>query len=258
MDRFVIAGNWKMHMTKEEMKLFFDRINHYEDINLSKNILKIICPVYPLLTYAIDEARMSNIMIGAQNVSQHDKGAFTGEVSAAILKSVSIDYCIIGHSERRQYFDDTNEVVRLKWMQLRAEKINPIICIGETLEERESGDTFTVLDSQIGTIFSEMDMDADEDIMLAYEPVWAIGTGKTATPQIAQETHRFIREKLVDIYGDKAKMIPLLYGGSVKPSNIKDLLTQEDINGALIGGASLKPDDFAEMINITGELLKNA
>ncbi len=255
MKRYIIAGNWKMYQNLLEMTSFFNTIKSNLNKISNPHITKIICPVFPLLQKAIDISNGSEIFIGAQNVSQHDKGAFTGEVSANILKSINTPYCIIGHSERRQYFNENEETIRLKWMQLRAESINPIICIGETLEQRENGETFSVIESQLKGIFSDMDIDTQEDLLVAYEPVWAIGTGKTATPEMAQEVHAFIRKTLKSFYGDKAIKIPLLYGGSVKPNNIKDLLMQNDIDGALVGGASLIVDNYIEMITIAGELL---
>ena len=253
MKRFTIAGNWKMNMTKENISSF---VEDYRKIapELKKNVTKIICPVYPLLNIAQENLKGFEITIGAQNVSEHDKGAFTGEVSASILRSILITYCIIGHSERRQFYQDTDELIKLKWQQLRAEGINPIICVGETLVEREGGTTYKVIEKQISTIFKGMDLKDNEDIMVAYEPVWAIGTGKTATPEMAQEVHDCIRKLLVEIYGDNANNIPILYGGSVNPSNIKDLLSMPQINGALIGGASLKGSDYAQMVKIAGEL----
>lgn len=255
MNRFIIAGNWKMHINLYELNSFFAVLSELKSKINQQNVTKIVCPVFPLLSKAIDLSKDLDIKIGAQNVSQHDKGAFTGEVSANILKSINTEYCIIGHSERRQYFKEDEEVIRLKWMQLRAESINPIICIGETLTQRENGETFKIIENQLRGIFSDMDLDIQEDLLIAYEPVWAIGTGKTATPEIAQEVHSFIRKILNDIYGEKGLSIPLLYGGSVKPTNIRDLMSMPDINGALIGGASLVAEDYAEMISITGEMI---
>ena len=254
MKRYIIAGNWKMNMSKGEAISFFQNISQNKDLKKKDNVTAIICPVFPLLTLSQEAGQKVNILIGAQNVSNKEKGAFTGEVSAEILKSIEIPYCIIGHSERRQYYGDTDEVIKQKWLLLRNNSINPIICIGETLQERESGATFDVIKTQITAIFKEMDLTQPEDLIIAYEPVWAIGTGKTATPEMAQEVHKYIRDLMKELYDEKGCQIPLLYGGSVNPANIKDLLTQNDIDGALIGGASLKPTDFATMIQIAGEL----
>ena len=254
MNRYVIAGNWKMNMTKEELYRFsYDLEQNHND--LINQVQKIICVSHPLLSYAKDNLCEYGICVGAQNVSEHEKGAYTGEVSATILHSFHVKYCIIGHSERRQYFGDTDELVKKKWIQLRSAGINPIICVGETLEERESGKTFEVIKRQIESIFKGIELKAGEDMMIAYEPVWAIGTGKTATPEQAQEVHKYIRELLTEIYGKYSTSIPLLYGGSVKPENIKDLLEQDDINGALVGGASLDPKGYAMMIKVASETL---
>ena len=242
-----------MNMTKDEIWAFS---KEYRNANLEHklNVTRIICPVFPLLSFARDNFRGEGIAIGAQDVSEHEKGAYTGEVSASILKTVDVKYCVIGHSERRQYHQETDEIIKQKWLRLRAEGLSPIICVGETLTERESGSTFDVIKKQITTIFSTTEYKNSEDMMIAYEPVWAIGTGKTATPEMAQEVHKFIRKILTEIYGDNAHNIPILYGGSVKPSNIKDLLTEPDINGALIGGASLVAADYIEMVKIAGEM----
>ena len=254
MERYVIAGNWKMNMVKDEAKTFFKDLSSLTK-NKGKKITKIICPVSPLLSFAIEESKDLDINIGAQNVSEHDKGAFTGEVSASILGSIDVKYCIIGHSERRQFFGDTDDKIKQKWLLLRTAKIAPIICVGETLVERDNGRTFDVIRMQIEGIFKGVELVANEDLLVAYEPVLAIGTGKTATPEMAQEVHAHIRELLAKLYSDKANSIPLLYGGSVKSSNIKELLAQKDINGALVGGASLLADEYAKMINIAEEML---
>ena len=255
MKKFIIAGNWKMNKNLSEMTAFFDKINEFKVLKSLRKVTKIICPVFPLLPIAIKHAKSSGINIGAQNVSDKDNGAFTGEVSANVLRSINIDYCIIGHSERRQFYGDTNKIIRQKWLALRKENINPIICVGETLTEREKGITEDVLKKQIYDIFKGMELISSEKMCIAYEPVWAIGTGKTATPEQAQEAHECIRDLLFELYGRKANRIPILYGGSVKPSNIKELLSQDDIDGALIGGASLVAEDFAQMIITAGELL---
>jgi triosephosphate isomerase len=251
MNRYVIAGNWKMNLDIAEVGSYFTKICNIKDY---KKVTMILCPAYPLLIYAQEMSKDTCVHIGAQNVSEYEKGAYTGEVSASILKSIYINYCIIGHSERRQFFGETDDTIRQKWLRLRERKISPIVCIGETLQERESGETFAVIDRQLKGIFRDMQLDSGEDLNIAYEPVWAIGTGKTATPQMAQEVHKYIRDSLTQLYGDIANHIPILYGGSVKPTNIKELLTMPDINGALIGGASLLPDDYAEMVKIAGEL----
>jgi len=258
MNRFVIAGNLKMNMDLKEIQPYFHTLCELISEQKYAAITKIVCPVFPLLTIAMQNSIGTGIFIGAQNVSEHEKGAYTGEVSASILKSVNTPYCIIGHSERRQYFYETDKLIQQKWLRLRSQNIHPIICIGETLSERESDQTFAVIHRQMTDIFTNMPLQKTEDMMIAYEPVWAIGTGRTATPEIAQEVHTYIRKLLVDLYGQDAYNVPLLYGGSVKPANIKELLSMPDINGALIGGASLVANDFAQMIITAQELLENA
>jgi len=258
MKRYIIAGNLKMNLDLPEITQYFTTLSGLLKGKQYPAITQIVCPVFPLLPIAMQGAELTDVKIGAQNVSEHDKGAFTGEVSAAILASLKVPYCIIGHSERRQYFYEMDVIIKQKWLKLRENKINPIICIGETLSERESGQTFDVIRRQVTDIFSDMPLQKSEDMMIAYEPVWAIGTGRTATPEIAQEVHAYIRKLLTVLYDENAQDIPLLYGGSVKPTNIKELLSMPDINGALIGGASLIPADFAQMIQFAQETIQNA
>jgi len=253
--RYILAGNWKMNMKKIEVREFFNMVSGILQIDNAQYITKIICPTFPLIHFSLETAENTGIYIGAQNVSEHTKGAFTGEVSASILASLNVSFCIIGHSERRLYFNETDEVIKQKWIQLRKEKINPIICVGESLSERESGATFQIIEKQLNTIFAGMNLEPNEDLLIAYEPVWAIGTGKTATPEMAQEVHFFIKNVLFELLGDNSKAIPLLYGGSVKSSNIKDLLRQDDINGVLVGGASLDSNEYASMVKNIGELI---
>jgi len=258
MKRYIIAGNLKMNLDLPEITQYFLTLTQLLKDTKYPDITQIVCPVFPLLPTAMQGTTQTDVKIGAQNVSEHDKGAYTGEVSAPILASLKVPYCIIGHSERRQYFHETDELIKQKWLKLRENKINPIICIGETLSERESGQTLDVIKRQITDIFSGTPLQKDEDMMIAYEPVWAIGTGRTATPEIAQEVHLYIRQLLLKHYAENAHNIPLLYGGSVKPANIKELLSMPDINGALIGGASLIATDFAQMIKTAQETLDNA
>jgi len=253
MRRLIIAGNWKMNMTAKEANDFFANLQDTQH-EVKQNVSRIICPSFVLLSEMIKTQQKTNFFVGAQNVSEHEKGAFTGEVSAEILHSIGAKYCIIGHSERRQYYGETDEIIQQKWGQLRRFNINPIICIGETLAERENNRTLEVIGTQIQAIFSRQVFLPEEDLLVAYEPVWAIGTGKTATPEIAQTVHSYIRELLTKHYGKIAQSIPLLYGGSVKPSNLKELLNQKDIDGALVGGASLSSHDFLAMVSIAGEI----
>ena len=186
--------------------------------------------------------------VGAQNCSAYDKGAYTGEVSAKMLKSLDVDYCIIGHSERRKYFGETNEILAEKINRVIENNMSPIYCVGEVLEERESGRHFEVVKEQLEKGLFHLDGDAIYDAIIAYEPVWAIGTGKTATPEQAQEIHAYIRGLIAEKYGKEvAENTSILYGGSCKPSNAKELFANPDVDGGLIGGASLKAEDFVNI-----------
>jgi triosephosphate isomerase len=248
MRKKIIAGNWKMNLTVSEAIKFTKECNEYLKNNLPPNVVPIICP--PAL-YLADMRNISQelLKIGAQNVSEYNNGAYTGEISAEMLASIRIDYCIIGHSERRQYFHETDSIINQKLIKLIAQHIKPIICIGETLEERKAGHTKDIILRQLEGAFHGISISSD--MMIAYEPVWAIGTGLTATPEEAREIHAFIRNWL-NIKADAtiAEKIHILYGGSVKPSNIQALLEQNDIDGGLIGGASLDLSFFYEMIEI--------
>ena len=207
-----------------------------------------VCPTFTSLATAVEILKGSNVKVGAQNIHWADNGAYTGEISGAMLKEIGVEYVIIGHSERRQYFGETDETVNQRIKAALKYGLKPIVCIGETLAERESGVTNTVLEKQIRGAFADIsaaDMDA---ITVAYEPVWAIGTGKTATPEVAQETHAFIRSVLTALYGDKAQDIVVQYGGSMKPENSGALVSKQDIDGGLIGGAALKADSFTALI----------
>jgi triosephosphate isomerase (TIM) len=253
MRKIVIAGNWKMNKTFSEAQDFFLEISEYLDTQNCNNTEVVICPPSLYLELATDFAAESNIYIGAQNVSYAPEGAHTGEISAAMISSLECDYCIIGHSERRKLYSETDEFVNKKIQLLQENGITPIVCIGETLEEREIGIIKDVIVNQLEGAFQDIILNSD--IVLAYEPVWAIGTGKTATPQQAQEIHSLIRSWLIEHYGqEKADEISILYGGSIKPENFKDLLLQPDIDGGLIGGASLNIEQFKQLISIAVEL----
>ena len=209
----------------------------------------VICPPYTLLTYLADMLSFSNIMLGAQDVHWEDEGAYTGEISAKMLKDAGCHYVIIGHSERRQYFAETNETVNKKTRAALANGLVPIVCVGETLSEREEGKTFDIVKEHIQKGLSGFNTDEILEIIIAYEPVWAIGTGKTATPEQAQEVHLFIRKLLSEQWTQvAADQIRIQYGGSVKPDNIAALMSQEDIDGALVGGASLNSDSFVSIV----------
>lgn len=216
-----------------------------ESTELDPNTLVIVCPPFPYLEMTSDYSDDSYFMVGAQNVSDQESGAYTGEVSAAMLESMEIDYCIVGHSERRAYYGETDEIVARKVDQLLKHNLRPIVCCGEVLEEREGNRQFDVVKKQITDGLFHLSADDFSNVVIAYEPVWAIGTGKTATPDQAQEMHAFIRNLIAEKYGDEvAENTSILYGGSCKPSNAKELFANKDVDGGLIGGASLKADDF--------------
>ncbi len=243
----LIAGNWKMNMLKKDAENFFK-----EFIPLVKGVDKVdilICPVFTVLDSASKFIEGTNVKLGAQDMYWEIKGAFTGEISPLMLKDVGCEYVIIGHSERRAYFGETNETVNKKLKSALENGLKPIMCCGETLEQREAGKTFEIIEKQIVEGLKDVYKDDKASVVIAYEPVWAIGTGKTATPEQAQEVHAFIRKLLKENFGEKiAENTIIQYGGSVKPNNVKDLMAQPDIDGALVGGASLKPDSFAQIV----------
>ncbi len=247
-----IAGNWKMHKTVPEAVDLVKELDE-EGGKLEKAQLVVI-PPFTALKEVSKALEGSIIQIGAQNLYWEDQGAFTGEVSAPMLKDVGCTYVVIGHSERRQYFGETNETVNKKIKAALKHGLTPIMCIGESLEEREDGQTMTKVKTQIAEGLQGLGTEDIRQIILAYEPIWAIGTGRTATPDQAQEVHRFIRESLSEKHGnDVASCAIILYGGSVKPENTLSLLKEKDINGALVGGASLKAESF---IGIAKEAIK--
>ncbi len=243
----VIAGNWKMYKTdKEAYELASSLKNRLKDVNSIKIVL---CPPFTALSSVKKGIEGSNIHLGAQNMHWEDEGAFTGEISAKMLLSSGCSFVILGHSERRMYFSETNEIINKKLKKALEVGLNPIVCVGERLEEREAGKTEEVVENHLKGAFEELSEKEAKKVVIAYEPVWAIGTGKTASPKQANDVHRFIREKLKGLYSQEvyeSKII--LYGGSVKPENAKDLLNQVDIDGALVGGASLKTDSFEKII----------
>ena len=245
--KIFIAGNWKMNKTAAETAELASALK----ASLAQFAGKCeiaVCPTFTSLATAVEILKGSNVKVGAQNIHWADNGAYTGEISGAMLKEIGVEYVIIGHSERRQYFGETDETVNQRIKAALKYGLKPIVCIGETLAEREGGVTNTVLEKQIRGAFADItaaDMDA---ITIAYEPVWAIGTGKTATPDVAQETHAFIRSVLTALYGDKAQDIVVQYGGSMKPENSGALVSKQDIDGGLIGGAALKADSFTALI----------
>ena len=247
MRKALIAANWKMYKTPAEAKAFVDAF-----LPLVKGHTRDEIALFPSATslaVVIEAARGSNVAVGCQNIHFAEEGAYTGETSASMLKAVGGTHTLIGHSERRQYFAETDEIVNAKLKTALKHGIVPIVCIGEVLEERESGKTSEVLIRQTTKAFADITPEAAAPIVIAYEPVWAIGTGKTATPEMAQEAHAVIRAEVAKLLGPAvAEKMRILYGGSVKPDNATSLLGQADIDGALVGGASLKPDSFAGIL----------
>lgn len=242
----VIAGNWKMNNDINQTTAL---INGIAALLKQPNAEVIVCPPYTSLQTAHHALANTGVKLGAQDVSLYDSGAYTGEVSAAMLKSVGCSYIIVGHSERRQYHRETNEVINQKAKKVLSAGLIPIICVGETLEEREKNITHQVLSTQINGVLSGIAASDVEKSIIAYEPVWAIGTGKTATKEQAQEAHQYIRSLIATLYSkSSADKVVIQYGGSVKPENAKELLTQPDIDGALVGGACLKAESFAAII----------
>ena len=250
MRKHIVAGNWKMNLTFSEADELLDVLmSELEKVELPRDTQVIVCPPFPYLEMASDYANDSYFLVGAQNVSDQEKGAYTGEVSAAMLESCEIDYCIVGHSERRAYYGETDELVAAKVNQLLSHNLKPIVCVGEVLEEREAGRQFDVVKTQVEKGLFHLDAENIQKIIIAYEPVWAIGTGKTATPDQAQEIHAHIRSLLAKQYGqDVADENSILDRGSCKPSNAKELFATPDVDGGLIGGASLKAQDFMGIV----------
>jgi triosephosphate isomerase len=246
MRKHIVAGNWKMNKTFDEAdELISNIMDKLESTTLDRNTQVIVCPPFPFLEMTSDYSDDSYFAVGAQNVSDQESGAYTGEVSAAMLESMELDYCIVGHSERRAYYHETDEIVARKVDQLLKHNIRPIVCCGEVLEEREADRQFDVVKKQITDGLFHLTAEQFANIVIAYEPVWAIGTGKTATPQQAQEMHAFIRGLIAEKYGKEvADETSILYGGSCKPGNAKELFANPDVDGGLIGGASLNADDF--------------
>ena len=248
MRKTVIAGNWKMNNDlKESEKLIVDLKNLLQ--NEKPNCDVVVCPPYTSLSEASKLLKGSQIKLGAQNMHFEENGAFTGEVSASMLKSVGCEYVILGHSERRHIFGESNEMINKKIKKALSAGLKPIFCVGELLEERENGTTNDVVKKQILKGLAEISADDMKNIIVAYEPVWAIGTGKTASPAQAQEVHEFIRDLIEITYSlEIANDLVIQYGGSVKPDNAKELISQKDIDGALVGGACLKADSFVGII----------
>ncbi|MBL4935340.1 triose-phosphate isomerase [Clostridium sp. YIM B02515] len=243
----IIAGNWKMHKTIDEAVSFVEEI---KPLVKDAKAEVVVCPTFVALDAVVKAAKGTNIKVGAQNVYFEEKGAFTGEIAPNMLEAMGVDYVIIGHSERRQYFNETDESVNKKVKAVFAHNMVPILCVGESLEEREANITEEVIGRQVKLDLAGLTNEQVENILIAYEPIWAIGTGKTATSDQANETIAFIRSVVADVYGkETAEKTRIQYGGSVKPSTIAEQMAKSDIDGALVGGASLVAADFAAIVN---------
>ena len=240
MRRKIVAGNWKLQGSREFAAALVDAIK----AGAPAGVGLIVLPPYPYLGEVLARCAGADIAVGAQDVSAHAKGAYTGEVAAAMLADVGARYTLVGHSERRQYHAESSELVAQKFRAAQAAGITPILCVGERLEEREAGQTEAVIASQLRPVLDLVGVAAFANAVVAYEPVWAIGTGRTASPEQAQAVHAFIRSQVADRDAKIADSLPLLYGGSVKPDNAASLFAQADVDGGLIGGASLVAADF--------------
>ena len=253
----IVAGNWKMNkLFSEAEDLLTSIAENIDEMDLDTEI--IVCPPFLYLEMASDIAEESSFYVGGQNISTEEKGAYTGEISAAMLKSAGVDFCIIGHSERRIYFNETNSDLQKKVNVALENDVIPIFCIGENLTERENNNHFEVVKKQLQENLFHLKADQFEQVIIAYEPVWAIGTGVTASVEQAQEMHAFIRSLIEKKYGtEQAFATYILYGGSCNPQNALDLFTCKDVDGGLIGGASLKVEDFIAIINAAETSSKN-
>lgn len=249
MRKIIIAGNWKMNKTLDEVSDFLHEISEWEDTFQHKCEIGIFPPeIY--LNIALEQLKNNSIFVGAQNVHDKDFGAFTGELSPKMLSSLNCKYSLVGHSERRHVFGEEDDFLNRKVLSVLKNKLSVVLCLGETEEERDDGQTETVLEKQLSKGLSKVKTKQMKKVILAYEPVWAIGTGKTATPEIAETAHQFIRDWLTNKYSEEvADDTTIMYGGSVKPKNVESLICQKNIDGALIGGASLKVDSFTEVIS---------
>ncbi|MBM7561095.1 triose-phosphate isomerase [Fusibacter tunisiensis] len=243
----IIAGNWKMHKTVAEGLAFMDAIK--PEVS-GTDVEVLVCAPFTLLPSLVEAAKGTNIKIGAQNMHYEDHGAFTGEVSADMLLDIGVTHVIIGHSERRQYFAETDETVNLKTRKALSKGLTPVVCCGESLEQREAGETKTVCKTQIVKAFENISLADASKVVVAYEPIWAIGTGKTSSSKDANDVIAYIREVLAALYSTEvSEEIRIQYGGSVKPANVEEIMNETDIDGALVGGASLEADSFVQLVN---------
>jgi triosephosphate isomerase len=243
----LIAGNWKMNKTSSDATALVTEL--VAEVGRTSDVDIVVCPPYTSLEVVGKAIEGSSIKLGAQNMHHEASGAYTGEISAAMLRAIFTNYVILGHSERRTYFGETDAFINQKVLAALKNQLKPILCVGETLAERESGSTLKVVQTQLEANLEGVSKDLATNVVIAYEPVWAIGTGKVATTEQAQEVHAFIRSLLVKLFGDAiAQKVRILYGGSMKPANAPELLSQKDIDGGLIGGAALEARSFTDLI----------
>lgn len=244
--KILIAGNWKMNKTATEAADLAGQI--IKAVGNQSDIDVLMCPPFTSIAAVSELVGNSTVRVGAQNMSDKASGAYTGEISAAMLRDLRVSYVILGHSERRSYYGETDEFINRKVLACLENNLKPVLCVGETLEEREAGKVESVIKTQLVGGLKDVPAEKAETIVIAYEPVWAIGTGKTATPDQAQEVHAFIRAQLVELFGTVGSSIRILYGGSMKPANADELLAKPDIDGGLIGGAALVAKDFLALV----------
>lgn len=249
MRKKIVAGNWKMNTSFQEGVDLAIAINELIEKNIKKEVQVILAPPFTHIAEINKVVNNELILLAGQNCATETSGAYTGEISAEMLWSAGADCVILGHSERRQYYGETNELLNIKIKKALAFNLIPIYCVGEVLEEREAGKHFEVIKEQIEKVLFDLAPEEFAEVVVAYEPVWAIGTGKTASPEQAQEIHHYIRKILTDKFGKLAENTSILYGGSCKPSNAKELFANVDVDGGLIGGAALKSEDFLAIIN---------
>ena len=249
---FLVAGNWKMNgSTAANAELVAGIV---DGVPAGSGFTLLVCPPFPYVATVVAQAEGSPVKVGAQNVSEHEKGAYTGEVAPGMLRDIGCEYVIVGHSERRALYGETSAQVAAKFVAAQAAGITPILCVGETLEEREAGATEKVVDEQLDAALEAAGIEAFASAVIAYEPVWAIGTGMTASPEQAQDVHRHIRGRLEALNAEVAAGVQILYGGSMKGDNAAGLLAQPDIDGGLIGGASLKAADFLAIAQAAADI----
>ena len=255
MRNLLVAGNWKMNCGPKETSALLQGIKK-SDVTIPEEVDVLVCPPMVSLKTASEELKDApGIALGAQNVHSEDNGAYTGEVSTSMLNEINCEYVILGHSERRQYFGETDTTVNAKVLKSLSDGLRPVICVGESLEQRKAGEQQRVVRKQVEAALVNVDDSDAASLVIAYEPIWAIGTGETASPDQAQEMHKMIRSVLSDLYSESAADdIQVLYGGSMKPHNAEELMSQPDVDGGLIGGASLKADSFTAIIEVADEL----